>query len=162
MTRARLSSSIGLALLVLIISGCSQQSPTAVTELPTAPGHAANASTVKPVKIAGHQDKTDCDWVFGWAWDKDHPDAVVQVDIYDGSALMATIAADKFRQDLLDGGVGTGKYGFTFRMPATVRDGKAHVIRIRVHGSDTDLEDTPKTITCPVDGRATRTSAKSP
>ncbi len=38
-----------------------------------------------------------------------HPNAVVYVDIYEGSTLIAgNIAADQFRQDLVDAGKGNG------------------------------------------------------
>jgi hypothetical protein len=135
-----------LLLVPLAMGGCSRQPPAAVST-PSRP--LASTFSAGPRNGSGHHDKTDCNWVFGWSWDMDHADAVMQVDVYDGNVLLGTVAADKFRRDLFDGGVGTGKYGFSFCLPATVRDGKPHVIRVRIHGSNTDLADTPKTITCP-------------
>jgi tRNA (mo5U34)-methyltransferase len=87
------------------------------------------------------------DWIFGWAWASDHPEVVQQVDVYDGNTLLGTVAADKFRQDLLDAGTGTGKYGFAFRVPVSLQDGTPHTIRVCLHGTDIDLVDTPKTCT---------------
>jgi hypothetical protein len=159
----RLSSCLGLALLALIISGCSRQSPTGVTEGPTTPPESApNPAVGKPLKNPyGYQSYTDCEWVSGWAWDRDQPDAVVEVDIYDGSVLLGTTRADQFRQYLHDTGVGTAKYGFDFLLPTSLRDGKPHSIRVRIHGTNIDLVDTPKTITCPPDRRPTSTGTRA-
>jgi hypothetical protein len=97
----------------------------------------------------GYQGYTDCEWVSGWARDRDQPDAFVEVDVYDGSVLLGTTRADQFRQYLHDTGVGTARYGFDFLLPTSLRDGKPHSIRVRIHGTNIDLVDTPKTITCP-------------
>jgi hypothetical protein len=147
MIARRLSRCTGLALLALAISGCSR-TPPAVTEAPTPSRSTSSTVAAAPAHAAGYHGKTDCQWVVGWAWDNGHPDAALNVDIYDGSVLLSTVAADQFRQDLKEAGMGTGKYGFTFRVPASLRDGKPHSIRVRFHGTNTDLRDTPKTITC--------------
>jgi hypothetical protein len=42
----------------------------------------------------------------GWAWDANHPNTSINVDVYDGNTLIATVAANQFRQDLLNAGIG--------------------------------------------------------
>jgi hypothetical protein len=105
---------------------------------------------VRPLKNPrGHHGYTDCQWIRGWVWDSGDSDAVFQVDVYDGITLLGTVTADQFRSDLRDAGIGTGKHGFALRVPASLRNGKPHTIRVRLHGTDVDLADTPQTISCP-------------
>jgi hypothetical protein len=117
-------------LVVLCLAGCTRR-PAA---------HSAPAAS-------GYIDEgTDSKKIIGWAWDKTQPDAAVTVEIYDGTVRIGTVPADAFRQDLLNAGVGNGKHGFEFRMPARVRDGAIHQIRVKIAGTDKFLEGSPKKI----------------
>lgn len=97
----------------------------------------------------GVHGKTDCEWVSGWAWNKENAEMAVSVDIFDGKRLLGTIRADRFRQDLLDARIGTGKYGFAYRIPESLKDGQPHVLRVTVSGTSIELKHTPRTIICP-------------
>ena len=97
----------------------------------------------------GGHDKADCDSVTGWVWDKNHPESSLKLDINDGGSRLATVTADQLRGDLRDVGLGTGKYGFSYSLPATVRDGRTHSVGVRISGTDIDLANTPKSISCP-------------
>src|SRR2546427_6301455 len=68
--------------------------------------------------------------------------------IYDGTALIATVSANQFRQDLLNAGIGNGIHGFGFTTPATLKNGQSHSIRVRFAGTTTDLSSSPQTIRC--------------
>lgn len=54
--------------------------------------------------------------------------------------------ADRFRQDLLNEGKTDCNCAFTCRVPASLRDGNSHSIRVRVAGTEQDLWKTPKQI----------------
>ncbi|MEK6288853.1 MAG: glycosyltransferase [Acidobacteriota bacterium] len=96
----------------------------------------------------GYHDIGDCEIIHGWAWDSNHPDLPLEVDIYDGDRLLATVTADEYRKDLHDAGKGSGEHAFSYRVPASLRDGRAHSIRVRVALTDFDLGSTPKEINC--------------
>jgi hypothetical protein len=78
----------------------------------------------------------------------------VNVDIYDGDTLLATVAADQFRQDLATAGKGDGRHGFVYTVPTSLKDGRPHAIRLTISGTQVDLEEgahlpnTSKSITC--------------
>jgi hypothetical protein len=96
----------------------------------------------------GNHDVADCQMIAGWAWDRNQPNAAINVDIYDGTALIATVSANQFRQDLVNAGMGNGIHGFGFTTPASLKNGQSHSIRVRFAGTTTDLSNSPKTISC--------------
>src|SRR5262249_42418860 len=129
--RAALSSRLTwvAALLLLVCAGCGKgkQPP------PSAP--------------EGHLDEVDGESIAGWAWDRNRPWPPCKVDIYDGQTLLATVEAKTFRQDLLDAGIGSGQHGFVYAIPAELKDGKAHTIRVTISGTDVELTGSPMTVT---------------
>ncbi|GAB3916029.1 hypothetical protein GCM10028804_01670 [Larkinella terrae] len=90
----------------------------------------------------------DCETFRGWAWDRDKGNTVISVDILDGATVIATIPAGNFRQDLLNAGKGNGKHAFTFPIPANLKDGQPHQFTARVAGSNFQLKNPPKPLTC--------------
>ncbi|MFN8644276.1 MAG: MBOAT family O-acyltransferase, partial [Candidatus Binatia bacterium] len=68
---------------------------------------------------AGTLDPVTCAAVGGSAWDTTRPEAVVNVDVYDGATLLATVAAD---QPPAEPG---GPRRFVCLTPASLRDGRA-------------------------------------
>jgi hypothetical protein len=87
----------------------------------------------------GSLDVAQCDFVGGWAWDAGQPDVTVEVQIYDGQALLGSVAARRFRPDLLKAHVGSGRHGFLFTPPSNLKDGAPHLISVRISGVKTDL-----------------------
>jgi hypothetical protein len=130
-----------LVALLAIPAGCNKRSNTS-----------GGGGTAGPTQDVGWLEKVDCQTVLGWAWDKDHPDDPVSVDILDGTTALATVKADVARGDLASAGKGNGKHGFTYSLPSSVRDGKPHVIHVTLSGNSADLGMSPKTITCPTGG----------
>jgi hypothetical protein len=100
-----------------------------------------NAST-----IDGSLDKVDGAEISGWVWDKGRPNYPLEVDIYDGDTLLATAPAGECRQDLVDLGMGNGKHAFDYTTPDGLKDGKEHVIRVKVAGTDIELPGSPQTL----------------
>jgi hypothetical protein len=93
---------------------------------------------------AGSLDLVSADTIGGWAWDEKRPANPVKVDIYDGDILLATVPAVRFRQDLVEVGIGNGRRGFMYATPHGLKDGKDHTIRVKVSGTDTELAGSPK------------------
>jgi hypothetical protein len=113
-----------------------------VTEIVT-----ASSSCTAP-QYEGWLDAADCSSIRGWAWNKNLPTMPINVDIYDGSAKIATVAADIFRQDLLNAGKGNGYHGFNFTTPASLKNGVSHSISVRYSGTIVNLSGSPKSLTC--------------
>ncbi len=105
--------------------------------------------------FGGYFDTADCTQLAGWAWDANQPNAALNVDIYDNGALLATIPAANFRQDLQNAGKGNGDHGFTYTSPA-LYSGTTHSLSVTYSGTTIPLGDTPKTITCPTEPILTR------
>jgi hypothetical protein len=97
-------------------------------------------------RYRGSHDRADAERISGWAWDSTRPNEPIDVDIYDGDTLLATVTADTFRQDLLDARIGNGQHAFVYTSPASLKDGRTHTIRVKVSGTDADLKNTPKAI----------------
>jgi len=83
--------------------------------------------------------------IWGWAWDKNHPDTTVSVDILDGTTRLATVTADGFRPDLAQNKIGSGNHAFTYPPPASIKDGRSHEIHAKVSGSSFELHKSPMT-----------------
>jgi hypothetical protein len=111
-------------------------------------GVPSKASIVKVQQDDGYLDGADCNQIWGWAWDRNNPNAPVSVDIYDGSTYITTIAANIFRQDLLNAGKGNGYHGFVFNVPASLKNGRTHSISVRFSGSSNNLGSSPRPIIC--------------
>ena len=79
------------------------------------PGRLAKAAPT--VTFEGFHDGADCSVITGWAWDSLQPNTPINVDILSDEVLITTIAADQFRQDLLDAGKGNGVHGFSLATP---------------------------------------------
>jgi hypothetical protein len=68
--------------------------------------------------------------------------------LYDGSALIGTVAATLYRQDLADV-FGSPYHGWIFHTPASLRDGLPHTITVKFGGTNQNLPlDTPRTTSC--------------
>jgi hypothetical protein len=70
----------------------------------------------------------------------------LNVSVYDDAtgALIASGTANQLRQDLVNAGIGDGKYGFFIPSPSALKDGKQHTVRVKVAGTNFSLTGTPK------------------
>jgi membrane protein involved in D-alanine export len=93
-------------------------------------------------------EKADCHEVVGYVWDRAQPAAAQAVDIYIDYGWVARIPADQLREDLRDRGLGDGRLGFRFEVPAYVRDGHSHAIEVRLVGPNRELQGSPEVIAC--------------
>lgn len=113
-----------------------------------------NANAVSKPKASGPPlyegffDIGTCDVIHGWAWNQADPEAALNIEIYDGTTLLSTVKANEPRGDLVNVGKGTGKYGYSYTPPPALRDHKPHVIHVKIAGSDYEVGNSPKTLTC--------------
>lgn len=130
--RIALRRGLGAALLLTAatLAGCGDQTSSTVP--------------ANPASVEGFLDSINADAIAGWAMDTSQPARPVTVEIYDGDALLVSVAANQFRQDLLDAGKGDGYHGFTVPTPDRVKDGKTHTIRAKCAG--VELQKSPQTI----------------
>ncbi|MGR8935850.1 MAG: Lcl C-terminal domain-containing protein [Gammaproteobacteria bacterium] len=93
----------------------------------------------------GVLESVSCDVIKGWAWDSAQPNAQIRVKIFNGTSKIATVTAKRFRQDLLDAGIGNGEHGFVYRFGAELKNGKTHKISVKFADTTTYLTGSPKT-----------------
>jgi D-alanine transfer protein len=115
-----------------------------VADLPAGPGPAPDGPRKKIPHYEGFHDLNGPSAIAGWAWDRTRPDRSVPVDIYDGEELLATIAADQFSEGLKKAKIGNGRHVFTYAVPERLKDGRPHMIRVRIAGTGLDLKRTPR------------------
>ncbi len=96
----------------------------------------------------GYLDKVDCDLISGWVYDRDRPDSPLDVEIYDDNVLLTTATAATFRPDLFASGKGNGRHCFNIVVPAFLKDGRAHLIRVKAAGTNYYLKNSPIELTC--------------
>ncbi len=128
----------------------SQNSPVSTTLTLTV----ANSSTPPPTgAYEGFLDVINCEGdIFGWVWDANQPNTPLNIEIRDDGNLIATITASLARPDLVSAGKGNGQHGYSFIIPATLKNGQNHSIGMRVQGTSYELMGSPKTLNCPGDG----------
>src|SRR5262249_24783730 len=98
--------------------------------------------------LQGSHDGAGCNTICGWAWNANDPGNIVNVDIYADGSLIGTIAATQYRQDVADI-YGQPYHEFNFPTPASLRDGKRHIITVKFGGTTANLTwNTPKAFTC--------------
>jgi hypothetical protein len=101
-----------------------------------------------PPVYEGYVDGTDCNQVWGWAWDQNKPNTPINVDIYANYIYVGTAPANQFRQDLFNAGKGNGYHAFAFVVPSYLKDGQLQNISVKFGGTNTQLIWSPRPITC--------------
>ncbi len=116
-------------------------------------GNSPRSLTCAANAYYGNFELADCNAIGGWVWDKFNPDAVLTVEIMEGSTVLATAEASTYKEYVKTAGYGTGKYGFRIDTPASIKDGKAHQLSVRVKGSNYVLGNSPRSLTCAANAR---------
>ncbi|MCF2521142.1 T9SS C-terminal target domain-containing protein, partial [Dyadobacter sp. CY351] len=110
---------------------------------------AAPRTLMCPANVyAGNFDIVDCNSARGWVWDKNNSGAALTIELYEGATVYATGVANIYKETLKNEGKGTGNYGFSLPIPASLRDGKAHSLSIRVKGTTYSVTSSPRSLTC--------------
>jgi hypothetical protein len=71
--------------------------------------------------LRGHVDKAGPEVIEGWAQNVESPEAPVCLDIYVGGRMIGQTLANRYRQDLEQAGLGSGRHSFEFTLPAGLR-----------------------------------------
>lgn len=123
------------------IGGCtSSNGSVTVTVIP--PGVSCN-------QLQGYFDVVNCDIIAGWIYDAGHANDVVYIDLYEGTTLIqGNIAANIFRQDLLDAGKGNGVHGYQISTPSSLKNGQNRTLTMKQSACNYTLIWAPKTINC--------------
>jgi SGNH hydrolase-like domain, acetyltransferase AlgX len=66
----------------------------------------------------------------GWAWDPEHPEAPVEVEVLVDGEPVAKAIADVERPVLAEAGMGDGRYGFYVPLPESLSAHPTHTIRV--------------------------------
>lgn len=82
------------------------------------------------VGLQGHIDAVEGGRVYGWAWNPEQPLDRVEVEIRHKGKSIGTARADRFRQDLVEIGMGDGTHAFAFDLPSTIRDTEAEAVGV--------------------------------
>ena len=152
--RSRWCAGVFVLTVCVFWSACSNNTPTqnANTPAPVANQNAnmqpATSPTAANAAYEGTQDLTNCEGVYGWVWDKNQPNNVVSVEIYDGPTRLGTVQANGLRSDLASAGKGDGRHAFNFPIPASLKDGRPHSIRAEVSGTGFKLGNSPQSLSC--------------
>jgi len=141
-----------------------QQNTTAInTNYPPANPQPANVKAVAQQSTIGRYqgffDDADCKTVWGWVWNQNQqPNAIESVEILSDGVPIATVPAGQPRWSVAQVTRDSGNHGFVYPIPNTLKNGKPHVIRIRVANTNFELQNSPRTIKC----RSRRSDASSP
>lgn len=103
-------------------------------EIPAAPVPAAlmpAAPEPKALHAAGFADTMTLYEIRGWAWDPDHPNDPVAIELLDGDTVVLKVLADLYRVDLDTNGIGNGRHGFVIASPAAIFQHSRHFVRVR-------------------------------
>lgn len=73
-----------------------------------------------PLGLTGRVDAIDNGRLYGWAFDRSHPNARMQIVVSLGNQRIAEVTADKLRSDLRRNGVGDGQHAFDIPLPESV------------------------------------------
>ncbi len=78
------------------------------------------------LRIRGQFDRIANGVAQGWAFDAELPEQRLEIQIYNRDRVVSQGTADRFRQDLLDAGIGDGAYAFELPIdPGQISDGDA-------------------------------------
>jgi hypothetical protein len=94
----------------------------------------------------GWIDAADAEAISGWVCDRQAPDRVVEVEIWDGERPIAALPAGLYRPDLAACGMGDGRHAFRLPIAHRLADGRGHTLSARVAGTDIALRGGPVTV----------------
>jgi len=91
--------------------------------------------------LKGSLDQVNLRQVAGWAQEDAQPDVPVSLLVIDNDKLLGRILANRYRADLENAGIGTGRYGFEFEFPNSLAPFQKHVVKVC---RETDGEELPQ------------------
>jgi SAM-dependent methyltransferase len=95
---------------------------------------------LRNLPVEGYLDCYTPELIAGWAWDSDHPEERVFVEILIDGKFVARVAAEEYREDLANNGIGGGTYAYSYR-PSSAIDPATQKVAAMVVGSAVALPD---------------------
>ena len=80
--------------------------------------------------LRGNIDRLDIHGIEGWTQDERNPDNAVSLIVIDNEALVGRVLANRYRADLVEGGIGNGRHAFAFEFPLGLSPFERHVIEL--------------------------------
>jgi len=116
----------------------------------TCSGTPAPSPSPSPIgtNYEGYIDTLNCNVIAGWAADRNRLNTAIDVKLYDGATLIATIPANQSRSDVGSYLHDNGLHGFNFPTPSSLKNNQLHSLSIRFEASATNLVGSPRSITC--------------
>ncbi len=141
--------------------GCSSQSVTGTVSVtgcttPTITTPAPTTTTITNAKYVGFLESANCDGISGWVVDINNTKRSPSLDVYLNGVKVATITADRARQDVADayGIQGYNAYGYYYAIPAAYKANAALKVSVMPAGTSRDLSLSPRTTAvCPGSGQ---------
>ncbi len=96
--------------------------------------------------LKGNLDVVDLRQVVGWAQDDAQPDVPVSLLITDNDQLIGRILANRYRADLEQAMIGSGRHSFEFQFAKSLTPFENHVLRVRRESDGADLAQSPVTL----------------
>jgi hypothetical protein len=98
---------------------------------------------LESAQFEGGVDRIDGEAIAGWACDARHPGVKLSLDLLCDGKRLGSVFAEELRDDLAEAGKGDGRCAFSFPTPAGLRDGRVHLLEIKVAGTEVSLNGTP-------------------
>ncbi|HYM01283.1 MAG TPA: S53 family peptidase [Blastocatellia bacterium] len=96
----------------------------------------------------GFVDVSGCTSMGGWAADRNRLNQSINIEIYDGTNLIAVVPAFRPRPDVASFLGDNGLHGYTLPTQATLLNGASHTVHIKFENSTTEVSGSPFTINC--------------
>jgi glycosyltransferase involved in cell wall biosynthesis len=93
--------------------------------------------------LRGNLDLVNLRQAAGWAQEDTQPDVPVSLLVIDNDKLLGRILANRYREDLENAGIGTGRHGFEFQFPKSLPPYEKHVIKICRETDGKELPQSP-------------------
>jgi hypothetical protein len=90
-------------------------------------------------RYTGHIDHINPDLILGWAADRHRPGASINVNVYDGEALLGSVTADELRPDVGAHLGDNGLHGFRIPIPLSLLDGALYNIDFKFDANESTL-----------------------
>jgi glycosyltransferase involved in cell wall biosynthesis len=96
--------------------------------------------------LRGNLDLANLRQAGGWAQEDSQPDVPVSLLVIDNDKLLGRILANRYREDLENAGIGTGRHGFEFQFPRSLTPFEKHVIKVCREADGAELPQSPVVI----------------
>jgi glycosyltransferase involved in cell wall biosynthesis len=96
--------------------------------------------------LRGNLDLVNLRQAAGWAQDDSQPDVPISLLVIDNDKLVGRILANRYRQDLENAGIGTGRHGFEFQFPKSLTPFEKHVVKVCRETDGQELAQSPVVI----------------